>query len=70
VFHRFDCCQELLPGSAVILLSGEERFALVSNDYLPAILDLRQYGTHIVVAGISVQDVFPCGIEVGQDGRS
>jgi len=70
VLHRFDYCQELLPGGAVILLGGRESFAVVSNDYLPTFLDLRQYGTRIVVTGISVQDVFLCGIGVGQNGRS
>jgi len=56
-----------LAWRAVILLGSGESFAVVSNDHVPAILDLRQYSTHIVVAGISVQDVLPCGIGVGQN---
>jgi len=67
VFHRLDYCQELLPGGAVILLGGGEGFAIIGDDYLPTLLDLQQYGANSVVAGISFQDIFPCGIGVGQD---
>lgn len=40
VLHRLDYCLELFHGSAVILLSSGEGFAVVSNDYLSTLLDL------------------------------
>jgi len=39
-----DYYQECLPGGAVTLLCGVEGFAVISNDYLLAILNLRQCG--------------------------
>lgn len=70
VLCHLDSCQELLPGCAAIFHGGGEGFAVVSNDYLLTLLDLRQDGTHIMVADISVQLVFLCGIWVGQNKSS
>jgi len=42
VLYCLDYCQELLPDDAVFLLSGGGSFAVVGNDYLPTLLNLRQ----------------------------
>jgi len=67
VFHGLYYCQELFPGGAAILLGSGKNLAIVSDDHLSAILDLRQYGTHIVVASISVQNILPGGVGIRQN---
>jgi len=52
---------------AAILLSSRENLAVIRDDHLPAILDLRQYDIHIGVAHTSSQDMFFGGIRIGQN---
>jgi len=69
VLDHLDYRQELSPGRTAVLFRGRQSFAIVSYHHLTAILDLRQHSPHIVVTGISVQNVFLRQIRVRQDGR-
>jgi len=69
VFYHHDYCQELSPGGTVVLLSRRQSLTIVSYHHLAAILDLRQHNLHIVVTGISIQNVLLRRIWVRQDGR-
>jgi len=68
VFDRLDYCQEFSPGCTVVLFRRQQGFTIVSHRHLATILDLRQHSPHIVVTGISIQNLFLCWVRIRQDG--